>query len=572
MQHTHATNMEIRGINASEGIVIGKAQFFATGVVYANPIRISSKEIESHLFLFDSGKKTLISDLEALIENQDAETDIDILAAQIQIVKDVEIEQRVKRLIEQDLYASDYAVYESFNVFIELLRDSGSQVFKNRIADLEDVRDRLINILCGRVTDFSLNPDGILIAPTLGPVDLISFADQGLKGLILEKGGVTSHASILAQSSSLPAVIGVGKTSKRIKEGDQLILDGYDGLVIVNPDEQTMQQYQEKKLQVTDEHIEEVGEGDVQAVTKCDVPFTLLANVDFAKELDQARQKGAKGIGLLRTEAFFFANRNARDEQEQITYYQNIVNGISGPVTIRLFDTGGDKLSSKIVQESNPFLGWRGIRVLLEEKKLLLTQLTAILKVAALNPGRIQILIPMITVLDEVIAVKRIIDQIQKDLSEHGNIDEEIRVGIMVEVPSVAMMAYEFAEVVDFFSIGTNDLTQYTLAVDRGNEYIHSLYDQRNPAVWRTIQQVVEGAQQANIPVSICGELAGDPVSAATLMGLGIRSLSMNPARLTKVKSILTSHTIKEMKYLSEQVLIQKTTTDVINLFKDWIG
>lgn len=562
----------LSGHTASPGIGIGIAQIFQKGVIYAQPVFIKKGQEEEHINLFKVGRAKLKEHFINISEVTHKEADQEIINTYEQILMDIEIETSVKNLISSKHFSADYAIFEAFNNFIELLKDSGSAMFKSRVVDLEEVRDRLINVVCNRASDFEFNKDAILIAEDIGLVDLVTLAGLGLKGLILSKGGATSHAAILAQSFAIPMVFGVKNATKDINDGDQLILDAESAEVWINPNASTIKHAQKKAniLVRRERLLSKILRKP--SVTASGEEFHLLANLEFESELDSVKKYKAEGVGLLRTESLLFENKEGDHEDVQIEFYRKLLSKTKGLFTIRLFDVGGDKIISKALNEPNPFLGWRGIRVLLDEEYTLKTQLKAVLKVSAEFPGRIKILVPMVSTIDEIIRFNTYLDEIKSKLSETGvSYDNAIEVGIMIEVPSSIIMADDFAPHVDYFSIGTNDLTQYILAVDRSNELTEELYNQRDPAVFKMIKMMVDSAKRNQKSISVCGELAGDPYAAAVLVGLGINSLSMNPHKIPKVKSILTQKGTAELKEFSDLVLSQKTTKDINKLFKNWI-
>jgi phosphotransferase system enzyme I (PtsI) len=371
---------------------------------------------------------------------------------------------------------------------------------------------------------------------------------------------------------NIPMVVGVKNATDVINSTDRVVLDGRNGKVVVHPVKKTCEKYQS----LIDQQLE--AKTDFEAVckkpnkTKDGSPFSLQANAEFTEELSTAQKYCADGIGLLRTESIYLSRKNFTDQEQQESFYATILKATKPhPVTIRLFDAGGDKFFEEGEKEQNPFLGWRGIRMLLDEEELLLNQLRAVLSTAAKFKDRVRILVPMITTLEELLEVRELVQKVQDDLASEGvSIDEDVSVGIMAEVPSVALQAELFAQYADFLSIGTNDLTQYVLAVDRGNERISSLYDQRHPAIWQLINRIAKAAQKEQVPLSICGELASDPIAACCLMGLGINTLSMNSVVLPTVKQMLRAYSLEEMQQLSKKVLASDTLDDINQIFSNW--
>ena len=448
------------------------------------------------------------------------------------------------------------------------MKESGSELFQQRIVDLENLRDRFIDVICDDKKSFSIEKGTILVTKELSPTELVSLHANGLSGLVMEKGGITSHAALIAQSLEIPCIVSAkNATSKAFNVKG--ILDGREGILILDPEKEILDKYKIKleKLKKTQRRLlKNINE---PSLTKSGTEFFLSANIEFESELGQLAKYNAKSIGLLRTEGLLFSNKIGFEDQ--VRFYESVLSATEGSVTFRLFDVGGDKLNAKIPEEANPFLGWRGIRMLLDEKDLLETQLKALLICAGKNKGRVKILIPMVSVEEEIFELKKVIATLQKDLSGSGyKIDKEIALGAMIEVPSAALNAENLARHLDFMSIGTNDLTQYTMAVDRGNEKICSLYQQQHPSLWKLIKITAEASLKTNTEIAVCGELAGNVLGACGLVGLGIRNLSMIPNAIPRIKEELISHDDSELKELAESFLAASNTTQIKEIFEDW--
>lgn len=552
----------IKGLTGSEGIAIGPVLVVDDKRKKIQPKRIKADAIYIHLQRFAKAKTAFLKELDELTSNLDKKT-AEILETQKHIISDREIEQKINAVIEVELYDVEYAIYGTFNEFIERLRESGSELFQQRIVDLENLRDRLILLACDNDKELEIEDGTILVLQDISPTDLVSYHDKGIKGLVMDKGGITSHAAIIAQSLNIPCIVSTKVGVKHASNSKKAVLDASSGELILNPSRAVLSEFKKKIREINKAQKAFIKAGD-RSETKDGFPFHLRANIEFEQELILANEFKAEGIGLLRTEALLFGGMSHRSELEQDKYYESILSGISGPVTIRLFDVGGDKLHSQTPDENNPFLGWRGVRMLLDEKAMLGGQLRSILKCAGKYPGRIRILVPMVALIEEIVEVRKAMEEVQKSLMDTGvTIDESIPLGIMVEVPSVALLADKFAKEVDFFSIGTNDLTQYALAVDRGNERICSVYQQHHPSVWQLIKTTVKAANENAVPVSVCGELAGDKLGALCLLGMGVNDLSMSPGSIPKVKEALTSRSMLELKDLSDRVLDCSTTEQV---------
>ncbi len=557
----------ITGISASEGIAIGKVHVLNEKKRKVEPKSILASQVDHHKESFKKARLLLTQELDEMLARLDR-TSTEIIESQKHIALDPEIERRVFEVIEVDLLSADYAVYSTYCLFIEKLKESGSELFQQRIIDLEDLRNRLVDLVCDDSKSVEVKKGSIVIAKELSPTELVAMHESGIDGLVMEKGGITSHAALIAQSLGIPCIVNAKSAISRAKEG-KVILDGREGLLILKPTQEEFAYYKAKLSKLKRKRKQLLKNATEPSATKSGTPFSLSANVEFLSESEQAKLYHANGVGLLRTEGLLFSGKISESEQER--FYEQLLNDIPGALVVRLFDVGGDKVGIRHVEEANPFLGWRGIRMLLDESEMFTTQLKALLKVAGKYPKRVKILVPMISVEEEIIEVKRTIEEVQGNLEKAGfEIDTNIPLGIMIEVPSAALIADKLAKHVDFFSIGTNDLTQYTLAVDRGNERICSLYQQQHPAIWRLIKITMDAARANNIDISVCGELAGSALGASGLIGLGITDLSMVPASIPKVKEELISHTDDEFQSLSEQILDCSSATQVLDIFEKW--
>jgi phosphotransferase system enzyme I (PtsI) len=557
----------LKGISANTGIAIGDVICIDSKKRKVLPRSISTAEIDLHISNFETARETLVEELSQMLSYLDTNSS-DIIETQKQIILDHEIEKRVRSIIKEELLSSDFAIYKTFCDFIERLKESGSELFRQRIVDLENLRDRFIDIIYDDENSLSIKKGTILVTKELSPTELVSLHENGLSGLVMEKGGVTSHAALIAQSLEIPCIVS-SKNATSLASNGKAILDGREGLLILDPSPDILDEYKTKlkKIKRTQKRLlKNISE---PSKTKTGTEFTLSANIEFESELEVLRNYNAQNIGLLRTEGLLFSGKTSFDDQTK--FYESVLSGVSGLVTFRLFDVGGDKLNSKLPEEANPFLGWRGIRMLLDEKDLLSTQLEALLTCAGKHKGRLRILVPMISVEEEILDLKEIILQIQKELISKGvEIDKNIHVGAMIEVPSAALNAENLAKHLDFMSIGTNDLTQYTLAVDRGNEKICSLYQQQHPAIWNLIRITQEAAEKTNTELSVCGELAGNVLGACGLIGLGIKELSMISSSIPKVKEELISHEDSEFQQLAETFLKASNISQVNEAFEKW--
>lgn len=557
----------IKGISANAGIAIGNVVCVDNKKRKVLPKSISTTEVEDHLRYFIEGRDALVEELSQMLNYLDTNS-ADIIETQKQIILDSEIEKRVHRIIKEELLSCDFAIYRTFCDFIERLKESGSELFRQRIVDLENLRDRFIDVICNDENSLSIKKGTILVTKELSPTELVSLHENGLSGLVMEKGGVTSHAALIAQSLEIPCIVS-SKNATSKASNSKAILDGREGLLILDPDQNTLDEYKKKLKKLKKSQKRLLKNISEPSVTKSGTSFSLSANIEFESELAPLEKYNAKNIGLVRTEGLLFSDKISFEEQA--SFYESVLAGVDGTVTFRLFDVGGDKLNTKLPEESNPFLGWRGIRMLLDERELLDTQLKALLTCAGKNKGRVKILVPMISVEEEILKLRSIIDSLQKLLKSEGiEIDEDVAIGAMIEVPSAALNAEKLANNLDFMSIGTNDLTQYTLAVDRGNEKICSLYQQQHPAIWSLIKTTQEAAQKTGTELAVCGELAGDILGACGLVGLGITNLSMISGSIPKVKEELIGHDDSEFKKLAETFLGSSNTKQIKEAFEEW--
>lgn len=569
MGKKYQEEISLHGKAAAKGIALGDIALLDIKFKPVAADSIERSDIKKEKKKFLQARDQLKLELDKLEKEVDAKESLAIIDTQRQITLDPEIEIKVFDIIENKLLKADFAVYQSYSQYIELLQENGSELFRQRIIDLEDVRDRLRQIISGEDVHQIIKNGAILFASDLSPTELIHFFDQGISGIVMEKGGKTSHAAIIAQSLGIPCIVSVPKAVKTAGKYSQAIIDGDTGEVFLDPPSKQLRKY--KKLLKEQRKSLRKKTGSLVSETKDGYPFRLFANIEFETELKKVKDYELPAIGLLRTECLLFGKIPRRKASDQVDFYRKILRGVPGKVTIRLFDIGGDKVDLRQEKESNPFLGWRGVRMLLDDIELLRNQLQAIFEVAGENPGRIHILVPMVSVIEEVKQIRNEIELVQSALLSAGKpIDENVPLGLMVEVPSVALSAYQFAREVDFFSMGTNDLTQYTMAVDRGNEHIASLFQHYHPSVLRLIKLAVEGAEKADIEVCACGELAGTEIGAACLFGLGVIELSMAPISVDKIKDLLTSKTKKDFEELAAKAIEASTSKEVEQLFNNW--
>jgi len=555
--------IEFEGVPASGGIGIGKVHILEERQNEVSPEKIHEDDIQLNIDKFNRAFGALKKEFVKLKEDAKGEV-ADIIDAQIESLKDPELYKTILHKIESERYEAEYAIFSTLNEYIHIMENADVEWLNERTIDLIAIRDQLIDVAKNKKQTEDLEPGSVVFATNVSPTSMIELSRNSIAGLVMQKGGLTSHAVILAQSLDIPCAIGVEWKAKRFKNKEEAIVDGDLGIVVVRPSESEQRVYDERKRthQKKTEKLLQISKKPSE--TACGKKFRLQANVEFLEELPKIKTHGAEGIGLLRTETILF-QKTGFDVNAQLDFYRKVVEASDhSDVTIRLFDAGGDKLLDDMDTESNPFLGWRGIRMLLDETELLGNQLEAIYRLSGEYKDRIKLLVPMVSCVSEIHRLKKRIMDVKDKLTEEGvKFDRNLPIGVMIEVPSVALMADRVAKEVDFFSIGTNDLTQYTLAVDRGNEKISSLYQPYHPAIWKLIKMTLDGAKKSNIPVTVCGEMASKPKAAACLFGLGIENLSMTTRALPLVKSMLCSQKMNDMRIFSDQVMKANSPEEV---------
>ena len=562
---------EFKGIGASEGISIGKVMLFIEEEMNIPQEKISEVQVGTEIEkLLDAQKKSklqLIS-IRDKVKEKMGEDKAAIFDGHIMLLEDDDLMDEVKDKIKAEKMAASKALDEGVQEYCEMISQLDDAYLREREADLKDVGKRwLKNILGIRMKDLSnLDPETVVVAYDLTPSDTAQLYLKNAVGFITEIGGKTSHSAIMARSLELPAVVGVKDALKELADGASIVMNGEIGEIIIEPDADTLKDYMEKRGDYLKEKEELKKLIDEEAVTKDGHKVELWGNIGSPEDIDAVLEAGATGVGLYRTEFLFMNSDHLPTEEEQYRAYRVVAEKLQGkPVTIRTMDIGGDKELPymDLPKELNPFLGWRAIRISLVKQDIFKTQLRAILRASAY--GQVKIMYPMVTSINEVRKANEILDECRKELDEIGKkYDKDIKVGIMVETPSVAIISYKFAKEVDFFSIGTNDLTQYFLAVDRGNELVASLYDSFNPAVLEAIQKVIDAGHDRNISVSMCGEFAGDRRATELLLGMGLDAFSMSASSVLQVKKKIRNSNYEKAQKYRDEILALNTPGEVL--------
>ena len=561
----------LTGIGASEGVAIGKVLLFTEEEMIIPEVRDENSTIEAELTKLEDGLKKSKTQLIAIrekVKEKMGEDKAAIFDGHILLLEDEDLIMEVEDKIKGEGLPAAKALHDGINEYCEMISKLDDPYLRERAADLQDIGKRWLKNLLGiRIKDLSnLEPNTVVVTYDLTPSDTAQLDLENCVGFLTEVGGKTAHSAIMARSLELPAVVGIKGVLNGVKEGETVIMDGEEGELFLYPSPELIAEYVAKKEKLAAEKEELKKLISEEAVTTDGRKVDIWGNIGSPNDVDAVIASGATGIGLYRTEFLFMNSDHCPTEEEQYEAYKVVVQKMQGkPVTIRTMDIGGDKELPylDLPKEMNPFLGYRAIRISLENKDMFKTQLKAILR--ASHYGQIKIMYPMISSVNEIRKANEILEECKNELDEIGQLfDRNIKVGIMVETPSTAIIAYKFAKEVDFFSIGTNDLTQYFLAVDRGNEMVSALYNSFNPAVLEAIQKVIDAAHNADISVSMCGEFAGDKKATKLLLGMGLDSFSMSASSTLQVKKIIRSSSYAEAQKYRDIILQQDTPAEVL--------
>ncbi|EOF9261964.1 phosphoenolpyruvate-protein phosphotransferase PtsI [Klebsiella pneumoniae] len=568
----------ISGILASPGIAFGKALLLKEDEIVIDRKKISADKVDQEVERFLSGRAKASAQLE-VIKTKAGETFGEekeaIFEGHIMLLEDEELEQEIIALIKDKHMTADAAANEVIDGQATALEELDDEYLKERAADVRDIGKRLLrNILGLAIIDLSaIQDEVILVAADLTPSETAQLNLNKVLGFITDAGGRTSHTSIMARSLELSAIVGTGSITAQVKNGDYLILDAVNNQVLINPSNEQIEALRSLQAQVAEEKAELAKLKDLPAITLDGHQVEVCANIGTVRDVEGAERNGAEGVGLYRTE-FLFMDRDALPtEEEQFAAYKAVAEACgSQAVIVRTMDIGGDKELPymNFPKEENPFLGWRAVRIAMDRKEILRDQVRAILRASAF--GKLRIMFPMIISVEEVRALKKEIEIYKQELRDEGKaFDESIEIGVMVETPAAATIARHLAKEVDFFSIGTNDLTQYTLAVDRGNDMISHLYQPMSPSVLNLIKQVIDASHAEGKWTGMCGELAGDERATLLLLGMGLDEFSMSAISIPRIKKIIRNTNFEDAKVLAEQALAQPTTDELMTLVNKFI-
>ncbi|MFC1812933.1 phosphoenolpyruvate--protein phosphotransferase [Thermodesulfobacteriota bacterium] len=579
MVDTRDKEIHLHGISGSPGICIGKAYLVGReGVDVVEKYVIKKKGVQNEVKRFKKAANKAMNELQEIIENtpKGLRQHISIIETHMLLLKDKMLYGKTIENIKKERVNAEWALKKTVSDAKSLFQDMADSYLRERALDIEQVSDRIIQNLVGikKKSIGKIDKRVILVAHDLSPAETSQIQLEKIKGFVTDRGGKTSHTGIIARTLEIPAVLGIDNASRLISNDDIIIVDGTAGIVIINPSEQTLIQFEERQAGYEAHKAVITRDSDRPAETGDGFRLQVMGNIELPEEVVSVHAHGGDGIGLYRTEFQYLSHPDFPSEDELFDNYKDIVEVMAPkPVTIRTLDINGDKMIARIgsSDEPNPALGLRGIRYCLQRPDIFKTQLRAILRASAF--GNVRILLPMVSCHEEIQQAKKMLREVADSLDQEGvNVDDQIQVGIMIEVPSAAIMADVMAKDVDFFSIGTNDLIQYSLAVDRGNSKVAHLYQPFHPAILRLLKHVTEVARDHGVKVSICGQMAGDPVNIPILLGFGINNLSMTPQSIPVIKSVIRSLKVEDARMFIKEALKEKTDAGVTELVMSTYG
>ncbi|WP_040977472.1 phosphoenolpyruvate-protein phosphotransferase PtsI [Necropsobacter massiliensis] len=569
----------ISGIPASPGIVFGNALVLKEEKIVLDTQKIKDDQIEAEVARFYQGRTAAIEQLTAIKDRAYAslgEEKAAIFEGHLMILEDEELEEEIIDYLRSNKVNAGVAASKVIDQQVAMLSEIDDEYLKERAGDIRDIGNRLIrNILGMKIIDLGdISEEAILVAYDLTPSETAQLNLDKVLGFITDIGGRTSHTSIMARSLELPAIVGTNNVTQLVNTGDYLILDAVNNQVYVNPTSEQVERFKALQAQLAEEKAELAKLKDLPALTLDGRRVDVVANIGTIRDVEGADRNGAEGVGLYRTEFLFMDRDQLPSEEEQFIAYKEVVEAMNGRIVVlRTMDIGGDKELPylNLPKEMNPFLGWRAIRIAMDRREILHAQLRAVLRASAF--GNLAVMFPMIISVEEIRELKSVIESLKQELRDEGKaFNEDIQVGVMVETPSAAVNAKFLAKEVDFFSIGTNDLTQYTLAVDRGNELISHLYNPMMPSVLNLIKQVIDASHAEGKWTGMCGELAGDEKATLLLLGMGLDEFSMSAISVPRIKKLIRNVNYQDAKELADKALQQPTAADIEALVADFLA
>ena len=565
--------VRLQGIAAAPGVARGPAYPLMRGMAIVACEKVSDPEAEIRRLEAALGAtREVIAKLRDDVARKLNESEASIFDAHLLVLEDVALIDDVSKEIRRSGFNVEFCFQEVAQRYIEIFEKMDDDFLRERASDIRDVTGRVLDQLLGTEPERvgRAAQSHVVAARDLTPSDTAGLHDGGVLAFVTEEGGRTSHSAIMARSLDVPAVVGVKGLMEAVQEGDIVLVDGESGLIILNPTPETVEGYRDKEQAIRNRRDRVMREVALPDLTSDGAAFELLANIGDPAEMEDALGYCARGVGLYRTENLYLRLDSWPSEEVQYEEYAAVIRQARGrPVTFRTLDLGGDKRLGDLADEANPFMGYRAVRLCLERPDVFRPQLRAIIRSAALGP--VQVMFPMISGVEELRRAKEIFRDVETELAREGiRPAAPIRLGAMIEIPSAAAVADELAIESDFFSVGTNDLVQYLLAVDRGNQRVAALYDPCHPAVIRTLMQIFRSAQRRGIAVSVCGELGGDPLWAPLLVGLGVQELSMAPAALAEVRFVLRHSASVELSALAAAVVSSADATKTRQLLQEF--
>lgn len=570
------STVQLTGIAASDGIAIAPVYLLTEPDLSFETIEVA--DAQSEIARLEAAYQQAIEEVTKIRDlalERLGESEAQVFEAHLLVLQDPEFTEQVKSQITQDKVNAETALHQVSTLFINLFKGMEDNPYmQERASDIKDVSERVMAALLGvkLPSPATIDEEVVVIAHDLTPSDTAQLNKQFVKAFVTNIGGRTSHSAIMARSLEIPAIVGTKEITTRVSDGDLLIVDALEGKVLINPDEETIQQYQEKIAAYNAQKAEWQQLVTAESVTKDGHHVELAANIGTPKDVKGVLENGAEGVGLYRTEFLYMDAPDFPDEQAQYEAYRTVLESMENkPVVVRTMDIGGDKELPylPLPHEMNPFLGYRAIRISLDRTEMFKTQLRALLRASV--HGKLRIMFPMIATLQEFRDAKAILDETKSELVSEGvAVAEDIQVGIMIEIPAAAVLAHQFAKEVDFFSIGTNDLIQYTMAADRMNEQVSYLYQPYNPSILTLIQHVIDSSHKEGKWTGMCGEMAGDQTAVPLLVGMGLDEFSMSATSVLKTRSLIRKLNLSDMQELAQKAINDCTTAqEVVELVNE---
>ena len=558
--HSDLSGKERRynGIGSTKGFAIGEVYEFVKETVEHEIAELRPENIEEEVERFTTAlhrSEKELKKIERVTTRKIGRLYSDLFQAQIMLLKDPVLTGNITRRIRTELKPAHLVIDQEFGKYLDNFLNSDDLFFRERAADLHDIKDRIIRNLHIRKLHSWVPEGSIVVSHHLSPADIILLSRSNVKGFATDTGGKTSHISLICKSLNIPIVVGLGNFSQKVNAGSRMILDGTEGLVITDPADDTVDTYLKKREEETRHEADDSMLAHRHAFTRCGARISVYSNIDFKEEIEHFESTGSEGVGLFRTENLFLDDLKPPKESVQHAYYLEMAGMLTPkPLVIRLFDIGGDKLIYSPVKEPNPNLGWRGVRILIDVPEILDAQLQAVIK--ANIHGNIDVLIPMISSIEEIEHIRQTLDRHYSHIKTlTTETPDKPALGAMIELPAAVELIDEISQIVDFVSIGTNDLTQYTLAVDRNNLIVQDLFEKFHPAIIRQLHRIITTAQKNRCRVSLCGDMGSDPLATPFLIGCGLRNFSVVSSDIPALKAMVGKYTVEECEALTAECL-----------------